>query len=66
MKAGDRVRLKANLYDTMSDDDMMAPGSEGVLKSFVGSNCYIIVLDKQVDDKFDWAFVAGEFEVIDV
>lgn len=66
MKIGDRVCLKANLYDALSPDGLMTPGNEGVIKSYVGGDCYIVILDKQVDDKFDWAFVESELEVIDV
>lgn len=66
MKIGDRVKLKANMYDTMSDDDMMAPGVQGVVRSIVGSNCYIVDLDNEVDGKRDWALLESELEVINV
>jgi hypothetical protein len=65
MKIGDRVKLKANMYDTMSYDDQMAPGVQGVIRSIVGSNCYIVDLDHEVDGKRDWALLESELEVVE-
>lgn len=64
MKAGDKVVLLANVYDSPDDNDM-APGRTGVVTGLSVDNLYIHVdLDIPVEGEKNWTFLPSELELV--